>query len=55
MLGEMTSYLKTANTSGGSNQLDASTLLSMYDNSYTGWTDQKFSWHGKQLKSKKLL
>ena len=34
MLSEMTSYLKTANTSGGSNQLDAATLLSMYDIAY---------------------
>lgn len=55
MLSEMTSYLKTANTSGGSNQLDAATLLSMYDNSYTGWTDQGLVGNGKQLKSKTAL
>ena len=48
MLSEMTSYLKTANTSGGSNQLDAATLLSMYDNSYTGWSDQGLVGNGKQ-------
>ena len=55
MLSEMTSYLKTANTSGGSNQLDAATLLSMYDNSYTGWSDQGLVGNGKQLKSKTAL
>ena len=55
MLSEMTSYLKTANTSGGSNQLDAATLLSMYDNSYTGWSDQGLVENGKQLKSKTAL
>ena len=55
MLSEMTSYLKTANTSGGSNQLDAATLLSMYDNSYTGWSDQELVGNGKQLKSKTAL
>ncbi len=55
MLGEMTSYLKTANTSGGSNQLDGTILLSMYDNSYTGWTDQNLVGNGKQLKSKTAL
>ena len=54
MLGEMTSYLKTANTSGGSNQLDETTLLSMYDNSYTGWADQNLVGNGKQLKVKPL-
>tara|TARA_B100001057_G_scaffold497147_1_gene600532 strand:+ start:2024 stop:3181 length:1158 start_codon:yes stop_codon:yes gene_type:complete len=55
MLSEMTSYLKTANTSGGSNQLDAATLLAMYDNSYTGWSDQNLVGNGKQLKSKTAL
>ena len=55
MLSEMTSYLKTANTSGGSNQLDAATLLAMYDNSYTGWSDQNLVDNGKQLKSKTAL
>ena len=55
MLSEMTSYLKTANTSGGSNQLDAATLLAMYDNSYTGWSDQSLVGNGKQLKSKTAL
>jgi len=55
MLSEMTSYLKSANTSGGSNQLDAATLLAMYDNSYTGWSDQSLVGNGKQLKSKTAL
>ena len=55
MLSEMTSYLKSANTSGGSNQLDAATLLSMYDNSYTGWSNQDLVGNGKQLKSKTAL
>ena len=55
MLSEMTSYLKTANTSGGSNQLDEATLLSMYDNSYTGWSDANLVGNGKQLKSKTAL
>ena len=55
MLSEMTSYLKTANTSGGSNQLDGATLLAMYDNSYTGWSDQSLVGNGKQLKSKTAL
>ena len=55
MLSEMTSYLKTANTSGGSNQLDAATLLAMYDNSYTGWSDANLVGNGKQLKSKTAL
>lgn len=55
MLSEMTSYLTTANTSNGSNQLDAATLLSMYDNSYTGWSDQGLVGNGKQLKSKTAL
>jgi hypothetical protein len=55
MLSEMTSYLKTANTSGGSNQLDGATLLAMYDNSYTGWTNQDLVGNGKQLKSKTAL
>ena len=55
MLSEMTSYLKTANTSGGSNQLDGATLLAMYDNSYDGWSDQALVGNGKQLKSKTAL
>jgi hypothetical protein len=55
MLSEMTSYLKTANTSGGSNQLDGATLLAMYDNSYTGWSNQDLVGNGKQLKSKTAL
>ena len=55
MLSEMTSYLKTANTSGGSNQLDAATLIAMYDNSYTGWSDANLVDNGKQLKSKTAL
>ena len=56
MLSEMVSYLKTAN---GSNPnpatLDADTLLSMYDNSYTGWSDTNLIDNGKQLKSKTAL
>tara|TARA_B100001287_G_scaffold73544_1_gene61057 strand:- start:580 stop:2043 length:1464 start_codon:yes stop_codon:yes gene_type:complete len=55
MLSEMTNYLKTANTSGGSNQLDAATLLAMYDNSYTGWSDQNLVGIVKQLKNKTAL
>ena len=56
MLGEMTSYLKTANGSNTSPAtLDAATLLSMYDNSYTGWGDQNLVNNGKQLKSKTAL
>ena len=55
MLSEMTSYLKTANTSGGSNQLDAQTLLSMYDNSYEGWSDANLVGNGKQLKNKTAM
>jgi hypothetical protein len=56
MLSEMVSYLKSAN---GSNTapatLDAATLLSMYNNSYTGWTDASIVNNGKQLKSKTAL
>jgi hypothetical protein len=55
MLSEMTSYLKSANTSNGSNQLDAATLLAMYNNSYTGWSDANLVDNGKQLKSKTAL
>ena len=50
MLSEMTSYLKTANDNGTA--LDAATLLAMYDNSYTGWSDQALVNNDKQLKSK---
>ena len=53
MLSEMTSYLKTANNGGA--QLDEATLLSMYDNSYTGWSIQDLVGNGKQLKSKTAL
>ena len=53
MLSEMTSYLKTANNGGA--QLDEATLLSMYDNSYTGWSNQDLVENGKQLKSKTAL
>ncbi|MEJ6505851.1 MAG: DUF4856 domain-containing protein, partial [Crocinitomicaceae bacterium] len=53
MLSEMTSYLKTANNGGA--QLDEATLLSMYDNSYTGWSNQDLVGNGKQLKSKTSL
>jgi len=56
MLSEIVSYLKTAN---GSNTtpatLDANTLLAMYDNSYTGWSDTNLIDNGKQLKSKTAL
>jgi hypothetical protein len=56
MLSEMVSYLKSAN---GSNTtpatLDAATLLAMYDNSYTGWSDTNLIDNGKQLKSKTAL
>ena len=51
MLSEMVSYLKTANNDP-SVTLDASTLLAMYDNSYTGWSDANLVNNGKQLKSK---
>ena len=48
MLSEMVTYLKSAN---GSNPtpatLDAATLLSMYDNSYTGWSDTNLIDNGK--------
>ena len=53
MLSEMTSYLKTANNGGA--QLDEATLLFMYDNSYTGWSNQDLVGNGKQLKSKTAL
>ena len=56
MLSEMVSYLKTANGSNTSPAtLDAATLLSMYDNSYTGWSDANLIDNGKQLKSKTAL
>ena len=56
MLGEMTSYLKSANGSNSSPAtLSASDLLAMYDNSYTGWSDQTLVGNGKQLKSKTAL
>jgi hypothetical protein len=56
MLSEMVSYLKTENgDSTSSVTLDASTLLSMYDNSYTGWNDASLVGNGKQLKSKTAL
>ena len=54
MLSEMVSYLKTANNDA-SVTLDASTLLAMYDNSYTGWSDPNLVNNGKQLKSKTAL
>ena len=53
MLSEMTSYLKSANNGGA--QLDASTLLTMYDNSYASWSDQDLVNNGKQLKNKTAL
>ena len=56
MLSEMVSYLKTANGSNTSPAtLDANTLLAMYDNSYTGWSDTNLIDNGKQLKSKTAL
>ena len=56
MLSEMVNYLKSANGSNATPAtLDASTLLAMYDNSYTGWTDQSLVGNGKQLKSKTAL
>ena len=54
MLSEMVSYLKTANNDP-SVTLDASTLLAMYDNSYTGWSDANLVNNGKQLKNKTAL
>jgi hypothetical protein len=53
MLSEMTTYLKSANNGGA--QLDETTLLTMYDNSYTGWMDQTLVDNGKQLKNKTAL
>ena len=56
MLSEMVTYLKTENNdTTGAVTLDAATLLAMYDNSYTGWTDQSLVGNGKQLKSKTAL
>ena len=56
MLSEMVTYLKSANGSNATPAtLDASTLLAMYDNSYTGWADQSLVGNGKQLKSKTAL
>ena len=56
MLSEMVTYLKSANGSNSSPAtLDASTLLAMYDNSYTGWNNNSLVGNGKQLKSKTAL
>ncbi|MDG2343295.1 MAG: DUF4856 domain-containing protein [Flavobacteriales bacterium] len=56
MLSEMVTYLKSANGSNATPaSLDAATLLSMYDNSYTGWSDTSLVENGKQLKSKTAL
>jgi hypothetical protein len=56
MLSEMVTYLKSANGSNATPAtLDAATLLSMYDNSYTGWSDASLVNNGKQLKSKTAL
>ena len=56
MLSEMVTYLKSANGSNATPAtLDAATLLSMYDNSYTGWSDASLVGNGKQLKSKTAL
>ena len=54
MLSEIVSYLKTANNDP-SVTLSASDLLAMYDNSYTGWSDNSLVGNGKQLKSKTAL
>ena len=56
MLSEMVTYLKSANGSNSSPAtLDASTLIAMYDNSYTGWNNNSLVGNGKQLKSKTAL
>ena len=57
MLSEMVNYMKTANGYGGTTNvtLDASTLLAMYDNSYTDWSDPSLVGNGKQLKSKTAM
>jgi hypothetical protein len=56
MLSEMVTYLKSANGSNATPAtLDAATLLSMYDNSYAGWSDASLVNNGKQLKSKTAL
>ena len=56
MLSEMVSYLKSANGSNAAPvTLDATTLLSMYDNSYTGWSDTSLVNNGKKLKNKTAL
>lgn len=56
MLSEMVTYLKSANGSNASPAtLDAATLLSMYDNSYTGWDDAALVGNGKKLKNKTAL
>ena len=56
MLSEMVTYLKSANGSNATPAtLDAATLISMYDNSYTGWSDASLVGNGKQLKSKTAL
>ena len=56
MLSEMVTYLKTANGSNPSPAtLNASTLLSMYDNSYTSWADTNLIDNGKKLKNKTAL
>ena len=54
MLSEMVTYLKTANNDN-TVTLDAQKLKEMYDNSYTGWSDQNLVGNGKQLKSKTAL
>ena len=54
MLSEMKSYLETANNDS-TVTLDAATLLAMYDNSYTGWSDADLVGNGKQLKNKTAL
>ena len=56
MLSEMVTYLKSANGSNSNpTTLDAATLLAMYDNSYSGWSDTSLIDNGKQLKSKTAL
>ncbi len=50
MLGEMVTYLKTANTPGTA--LDATKLLSMYANENSPWSDADLNASTKQLKNK---
>ena len=49
MLSEMKGYMTLGNQGA---TLEPNTLLSMYDNSYQGWTDQSLVGTNKQLKNK---